>query len=237
MSESGSDRRSNLRSATEVPVQTRTLITRECTAALRSAEKYCLEQMDTKLPALRRELAANVKGTLDDALSNFQELIHTSVRDKLAAFQQQVYTRIDEKMTAIKQEINHLKGENAHLQEQLTLREAQDLSKTNLIPAITALQGEVASLKLKLSTVSKTEATAARTATPASQPMPAASRGENTALSADNAPVPCVMQETASIPINPEGLARELDAATLLKAGFNIPTGNAAQPSAAASNN
>lgn len=64
MSESRSDRRSNLRSVTEVHVQTRTLITRECTARLRSAERYCQEQFSEKLVVLRKKLQHNRENTV-----------------------------------------------------------------------------------------------------------------------------------------------------------------------------
>lgn len=64
--------------------------------------------------------------------------------------------------------------------------------KTNVILSITALQGEDGSIKLELSTMSRTEVTAARTETAASQMMLTAFHGENIAISADNTPVSCV---------------------------------------------
>lgn len=81
MSDSGFHRLKNLRSATEVPAQTRALLTWQCTAALRSAERYFIEQIKADRPALQRGLAANVKILLEDAFSNFQKLTHMNVRD------------------------------------------------------------------------------------------------------------------------------------------------------------
>lgn len=124
--------------------------------------------MEAKLLALQNDFTADIKGTLDDSLCSFQELIHTGVCDKLAEFQQQACARIDEKITAVVQKIEYVKGKNARLQKQLALLEAQDLSKVSLIPAITVLQDEVATLQLKLNTASSTEATSMKAETPAS---------------------------------------------------------------------
>lgn len=79
-----------------------------------------------------------------------------------------------------------LRGENTRFQKQMTLCEAQDLSKSSLIPAITTLPDKIASLELKLNTVSKTETEAFKDETSASQPTPAVSHSEHTIISADN---------------------------------------------------
>lgn len=81
-----------------------------------------------------------VKTTLDIALLNSQEILRTSVLDEFAALQQQIYARIDEKLIAVVQEMEHLEGENAGLQEQMTLCEGQDLFKTTFISATYAFQ-------------------------------------------------------------------------------------------------
>lgn len=89
------------------------------------------------------------------------------VCNKLTALQQQFYARIEKKSTAVVQKIGHLKAKNAHLQEQLALRKAGELSIPSLNPAVTALQSEVASLQVKWSTAANTEATAVGPETPA----------------------------------------------------------------------
>lgn len=228
MSEGGSDCRSNLRFATEVPVQTHTLVTRECTAALRSAERYCRDQMEAELVVLRKVLIADVKSTLDDTLSSFQELIHTGLHDKLAAFQHQVCARSDEKITAVVQKIEHFKEEIAPLQGQLALREAQELCKTGVIQAITVLQSEVASLQMKLNTASNSKAPGRKTKTPASRPVFAVPYADHTANTAEQPPVPCNTTEALTPQINPADLARELDNATLPKARIKVPAHSAA---------
>lgn len=50
---------------------------------------------------------------------------------------------MDAKMTAHLQMMEQLKGETTSLQEQVVLRETQDLLKASLIPVITAFQDEV----------------------------------------------------------------------------------------------
>lgn len=119
------------------------------------------------------------------------------------------------------QKIELLKCENARFQEQFALREAQDLYKTSLILAVTALQSRVASLQLKLSTAHNTEATAMKAETQDSRPISAASYADNTANKTEHTPVPCTTPGALTIQINPTGLARELDTATLYKAGLN----------------
>lgn len=115
MSESGSYRWTKIRSVTEVPVHIFTPITKEYMAALRSAVRYCREQLEAKLATLQEDFTADVKITLDGTISNFPESIHKSVLDKRAAFHQEVYARIDEKSTAIVQKIEYFKGEKACL--------------------------------------------------------------------------------------------------------------------------
>lgn len=176
--------------------------------------------MEAKLPALE-DLIADVKGTLDDTLSNFQELIHNGIRDKHVAVQQHIHDCVDEKISAAVQKIELLKGENARLPKHFALREAPDLSKTSLILAVTALQSKVASLQLKLSTAHNTEATARKAETQDSRPVPAVSYAENTANKTEHTPVPCTIPRALTIEINPTGLARELDTATLYKARLN----------------
>lgn len=43
--------------------------------------------MEANLPALRRNLTANIKNMLKEVFFNFQNLIQKSFHDKLAAFQ------------------------------------------------------------------------------------------------------------------------------------------------------
>lgn len=177
--------------------------------------------MEVKFPALRRDLSADVKGTLEDALWNLKKLLHMRDRDNLAAFRQRVYTRIEEKMTALVLDMEHFKNESTRLQEHLTVHEAQDLSKTSLIPSIAALQGEVASLMPKLNAVSNIDTRAIKIVTLASRMVSEVSYAEHIVISADHAPIPCVLQRAAPTHMYFERQARELDTATLLKARFN----------------
>lgn len=138
-------------------------------------------------------------------------------------------------MTALVQEMEHNTDDSACLQEQLVLLKGKDLPKISLISAITAMQNEVASVKLKLNTEPNNGATGMKAETTTSRPIPICSYAEHTAISADLAQPQRITQGEAANQINSEALVCGMDKETLLKAEFSLPAHSAAQQSASVS--